>query len=237
MMSTITTYSKGAPFYNAITTVASGLPVALPEPRFATLGIECKRFDKRKFRATAHHSSCHSKGEGSSPGQFQHRDLRSGAESDGEASYANAAIDAELPATVFVQAPDVGYPHQAAEVEPAVDEIQRQLAAAVNVASQRQVDAQLGLIEGMRVVDQQNVYCVMHYQRFELLQSPVAFHLSLGIGCEIAPVVYPDQIKHLVTEPDRCALLAQHADTLGGEQARDGIFNPHVRFVVSHASD
>ena len=36
-------------------------------------------------------------------------------------------------ATVFVQAPDVGYPYQAAEVEPAVDEIERQLAAAVGV--------------------------------------------------------------------------------------------------------
>jgi hypothetical protein len=36
---------------------------------------------------------------------------------------------------------------------------------------------------------------------------------------------------------DRCALLAQHADTLGREQACDGIFNPYVRFVVPHASE
>ena len=120
-------------------------------------------------------------------------------------------------ATVFVQASDVGYPYQAAEVEPAVDEIERQLAAAVNVARQRQVDAQLVITEGMRVVDQQDVDCIRHHQRFEPLQSPIALHLPLGIGCKIAPVVYPDQIKHLVTEPDRCALLTQHADTLGGE--------------------
>src|SRR4029077_15270251 len=89
----------------------------------------------------------------------------------------------------------------------------------------------------MRVVDQQNVDSIRHYQRLELLQSPVALNLLLGIGCNIAPVVYADQIKHLVTTPDRCALLAQHADTLGGEQARDGIFNAYVRVWVSHASE
>src|SRR5881398_2893665 len=98
-----------------------------------------------------------------------HRNLRSGAEADGEASYANAAVHVELLATVFVQAPDVGYTHQTAEVEPAVDEIERQLAAAVNVAGQRQVDAQLVVTEGMRVVDQQNVDCIRHQQRFEPL--------------------------------------------------------------------
>src|SRR5205823_5114670 len=97
--------------------------------------------------------------------QFQYGDLRSGTEPDGEASYANAAVHVELLATVFVQASDVGYPHQAAEVEPSVDEIERQLAAAVNVAGQRQVDAQLVVTEGMRVVDQQNVDCIRHQQR------------------------------------------------------------------------
>ncbi len=84
---------------------------------------------------------------------------------------------------------------------------------------------------------QQNVDRIRHHQRFEPLQSPVALHLPLGIGCKIVPVVYPDQIKRLVTEADRCALLAQHADTLGCKQACDGIFNPYVRFVVSHASE
>src|ERR1700746_4116702 len=103
---------------------------------------------------------------GSGTGQLQHRDLRSGTDPDGEASYANAAVHVELLPTVFVQAPEVGYPHQTAEVEPAVDEIKRQLAAAVNVAGQRQVDAQLGMIEEMGVVGQQNVNGIRHNQRF-----------------------------------------------------------------------
>jgi hypothetical protein len=35
-------------------------------------------------------------------------------------------------------------------------------------------------------------------------------------------VVYADQIKGFATQSDGCALLAQDADTLGGEQASDG---------------
>src|SRR5947207_546833 len=72
--------------------------------------------------------------------QFKYRNLRSGAEPDGEAGGSKTTVHVELRATVFVQTPDVGYPHQAAEVEPVVDEIERQLAAAVNVAGQCQVD-------------------------------------------------------------------------------------------------
>ena len=92
---------------------------------------------------------------GSGSGQFQYRDFRSGTEPDGKAGNADAAVHVELRATVFVQTPDVGYPHQGAEVEPAVDEIERQLAPAMNVASQRQIDTELGvMIEEMRVVGQ-----------------------------------------------------------------------------------
>src|SRR6266478_1104423 len=169
--------------------------------------------------------------------QVEDSDFRSGAEPDGETGNPDAAVHVELRATFFVPAPDVGYPYQAAEVEPAVDEIQRQLAAAVNVAGQRQVDAQLGITEETRVVVQQNVNRIRHYQRFELLQSPVALYLPRMHRGNIAPVVYPDQIKRLVTQADRCALLAQDADTLGGEQASDGLFNPHVRLMVSQASE
>src|SRR6266699_6992609 len=114
----------------------------------------------RKFRTSRISDPTH---------QFKHRNFRPCAEPDREASNANAAVHIELLATVFLQASDVRYPHQTAEVEPAVDEIERQLAAAMNVAGQRQVDAQLGLIEALRVVDQQNINCVRHYQRFELL--------------------------------------------------------------------
>src|SRR6266481_6147876 len=169
--------------------------------------------------------------------QVEDSDFRSGAEPDGETGNPDAAVHVELRATFFVPAPDVGYPYQAAEVEPAVDEIQRQLAAAVNVAGQPQVDAQLGITEETRVVAQQNVNRIRHYQRFELLQSPVALYLPRMHRGNIAPVVYPDQIKRLVTKADRCALLAQDADTLGGEQASDGLFNPHVRLMVSQASE
>jgi len=70
----------------------------------------------------------------SGSGQLQHRDLLSGTEPEGVVSYANAAVHVVLRATVCVQTPDVGYPHQTAEVEPAVDETERQLAAAMNVA-------------------------------------------------------------------------------------------------------
>src|SRR6266436_3325694 len=160
--------------------------------------------------------------------QVEDSDFRSGAEPDGETGNPDAAVHVELRATFFVPAPDVGYPHQAAEVEPAVHEIERHLAAAVNVAGQRQIDTQIGMmIEEMRVVGKQNVNGIRHHQRFELLQSPVV----------ITSVVYPDQIKRFATQPDGCALLSQHMDTLSGEQASDGLFNPHFRLVVSHASE
>src|SRR6266849_7679002 len=80
---------------------------------------------------------------------------------------------------------------------------------------------------------QQNVDCIWHDQCLEVLQSPFA---SLPRG-KLAAVVYPDQIKRLVTQPDKCAFLAQDADTLVGEQASDGRFNLHVRLMVSEASE
>ncbi len=111
---------------------------------------------------------------GSGSEQFKYRNLGSGAEPDRKTSNPDAAVHVDLRATFFVQAPDVGYPHQATEVEPAVHEIERDLAAAVNVAGQRQIDTQLGMmIEEMRVVGEQNVNGIRHHQRFELLQSPV----------------------------------------------------------------
>src|ERR1700720_312063 len=113
----------------------------------------------------------------SSSRQFQYRNLRSGAEPNGEAGDPDAAIHVKLRASCFVQAANVGHPLQAAEVEPTVDEIERQLAAAVNVAGQRQIDTQLGMmIEELRVIGQQNVHHTGHYQGFELLQSPVALY-------------------------------------------------------------
>jgi len=79
----------------------------------------------------------------------------------------------------------------------------------------------------MRVVGEQNVNGIRHHQRFELLQSPVV----------ITSVVYPDQIKRFATQPDGCALLSQHMDTLSGEQASDGLFNRTFRLMVSQASE
>src|SRR6266436_4499081 len=170
--------------------------------------------------------------------QVEDSDFRSGAEPDGETGNPDAAVHVELRATFFVPDPDVGYPYQAAEVEPAVHEIERHLAAAVNVAGQRQIDTQIGMmIEEMRVVGEQNVNGIRHHQRFELLQSPVALYLLRMHRGHIAPVVYPNQINRIVTQPDRCALLAQHVNTLGGEQTSDALFNPHFRFVVSHTSE
>jgi len=60
---------------------------------------------------------CH---QGLGSGQFKYRNLRSGAEPDRKTSNPDAAVHVDLRATFFVRAPDVGYPHQAAEVEPAV---------------------------------------------------------------------------------------------------------------------
>ena len=77
---------------------------------------------------------------GSGSGQFQYRDFRSSADPDGKTGDPDAPVHVKLCASVFVPAPDVRYPHEAAEIEPAVHEIERQLAAAVNVAGQRLVD-------------------------------------------------------------------------------------------------
>ncbi len=55
--------------------------------------------------------------------EFQYRDFRSGAEADGEAGGADAAVDVELPAGFFEPSTDVGR-LQAAEGEAAVDEIE-----------------------------------------------------------------------------------------------------------------
>jgi hypothetical protein len=49
-----------------------------------------------------------------------------------------AAVHIELRALFFLPPPDVGHPKQATQVETAMDQIKRQLAA-VNVARQRQV--------------------------------------------------------------------------------------------------
>jgi hypothetical protein len=68
---------------------------------------------------------------------------RPGADPDGEAGGPDATVDVELlPAGFFVPSADVGR-LKAAEAEAATEELERQLAA-VGVASQRQVDAQLG---------------------------------------------------------------------------------------------
>ena len=84
-------------------------------------------------------------------GQFKYRNLRAGADPDRKASGADAAIDVELAAALFVRSVDVMC-HQAAEVEAAMNEIERQLSA-VSVAAQDQVQIEShGLAEGVRVV-------------------------------------------------------------------------------------
>jgi hypothetical protein len=58
--------------------------------------------------------------------QFKYRNLRSGAEPDGETGDPDAAVDVELRSALFV--PSVGVAiKEMAEVETAVDEVERQL--------------------------------------------------------------------------------------------------------------
>ena len=106
--------------------------------------------------------------------QLEKRDLRPCADPDGKAGRSDAAVHIELCALFFVPPPDVGHPKQATQVEAAMDQIKRQLAAAVNVARQRQVNPQLGVIEEMRVVSQQDVDCIRHHQPFDPIYGPVA---------------------------------------------------------------
>ena len=86
----------------------------------------------------------------------------------------DAAVHIELCDLFFVPRPDVGHPKQGTQVEAAMDQIKRQLAAAVNVARQRQVNAQLGVIKEMRVVSQQDVDRFRHHQPFDPIYGPVA---------------------------------------------------------------
>src|SRR5690242_6299950 len=105
----------------------------------------------------------------------------------------------------------------------------------MDVTGQGQIDAQPRMIEELGIVDQQNVDRIWHYQSFELLQSLFALYLLRMHRDNTASVVYPDQIENLIMHRDSCSLLAQDADTLGGEQPSDGVFNPRVRLVISKA--
>jgi len=91
-----------------------------------------------KFAPSSRNVLCH-RGLGS--GQFQHRDLRRGTESDGENGGSDAAVDVKLAAGFFVPPANVGRRHSG-ETEAAMEELERQLAA-VSVPSQCQVHAKL----------------------------------------------------------------------------------------------
>src|SRR5712664_97856 len=84
----------------------------------------------RIWAPTLRNVVCHGLGSG----QFQYRNLRAGAEPDRKASGADAAIDVELAAALFIPSTNVMC-HQAAEVEAAMNAIERQLPA-VNVPCQ-----------------------------------------------------------------------------------------------------
>src|ERR1700746_1337301 len=96
-------------------------------------------------------------------GQFQYRNLWSGADADGRTGGSDAAVDVQPPAGFFVPSADVGsfWTH---EGEAPVDERERQLAA-VAVPGQRQVDAQFsGAIKAVGIVAQKDVDHVWHHQ-------------------------------------------------------------------------
>ncbi len=74
--------------------------------------------------------------------QVEDSDFGRGAEPDRKARGADAAVDIELRAPLFV--PSTGIPiHQVAEVQAAVDELKRQLPA-MGVSGQHQIDAEVG---------------------------------------------------------------------------------------------
>src|SRR5438876_11446160 len=74
--------------------------------------------------------------------EFKHCNLRPGPEPDGKAGRADAAIDVELRAAIFVPSATVAI-QQMTEVEAAVDGLQRQLSA-MRVPGKHQINAQLG---------------------------------------------------------------------------------------------
>src|SRR5258707_5192780 len=72
--------------------------------------------------------------------QFKYRNLRSGAEPDGETGDPDAAVDVELRSALFV--PSVGVAiKEMAEAETAVDEVERQLPT-MSVSCHGQADAE-----------------------------------------------------------------------------------------------
>src|SRR5712692_1307266 len=147
--------------------------------------------------------------------QFKYRNLRSGAEPDGETGDPDAAVDVELRSALFV--PSVGVAiKEMAEVETAVDEVERQLPT-MSVSGQRQVDAEVGgAIEHQngRLMCQQKVDGALHHQ--PLVQAPVdiTFPFCFTLASR---AVYPDQIKLFAAQLNRLALLPQDADALRGE--------------------
>src|SRR6266851_2024635 len=174
---------------------------------------------------------CH---QGLGSGQFKYRNLRAGAEPDRKASGADAAIDVKLTASLFVPSADVVC-HQTAEVEAAMDEIERQLPA-VSVARQSQINGNAELndvIEHSRVMKQQNVDRFWHHQSFDLLQPAVNVTLPFWASW----LVHPDQIKRFAAQSDGYALLAQDADALHREQAGDRLFDFALLLVIPEAAE
>src|SRR5712664_1485489 len=67
-------------------------------------------------------------------------------------------------------------------------------------------------------------------------RRPWASASRAGVGARSLPWSIP--IRLSVSSRSRIGARSWRSmDTLGGEQTSDGLFNPHVRLVVSHASE
>src|SRR5712692_9951618 len=129
--------------------------------------------------------------------QLKQRNLRPRAQADRKASGADAAVDIELRARFFVPSAGV-MRHDEAEVEVAMNPVERQLTA-VSVACQSQINANAefgDVIEYSRVMNQKNVDRTRYHQLFDLLQPAVDITLPVRASC----LVYPDQVKCFVAQ-------------------------------------
>src|SRR5882724_8505350 len=149
--------------------------------------------------------------------QFKYRNLRSGAEPDGKARRADAAIHVQLCAVLFIPSTGVII-YEMAEVEASVDKIERQLAA-MSMPGQHQIDAKLGnpiKHVGEISMAQKNVDRFRYYQLFNLSQLPVEVTLIVRLSLAIW-IVCADQIQRLAAQYNGRTCLAQDLDALRRE--------------------
>src|SRR5712692_1238059 len=172
------------------------------------------------------------------PRQFKYGNLRAGAKPNGKARSADATVDVELRAPLFVPSTGIPIEHMA-EVQAAVHELERQLPA-MGVSSQYQINAEVGCTikhEHARFMAQENVDGTGNHQL--LVQPPINvapiffFFVLLALS---ARTVNADQVQLIADYPNRRPFLTQNSDALSGKQAADVCFRLALFFVIAETA-